>query len=102
MYIWHIYYCVAAGSRKRPRSSQEDEGAPGLKQREALSDQSNIVNDIGPDPVVIKRHYAVKKKSSTVQADKVHSAYTYSMYVVNMYSMCVCALLKHLLLLSRF
>ena len=71
--------CVASGSRKRPRSSQEDEGAPGLKQHEALSDQSNIPNDIGPDPVVIKRHYAMKKKTSG-QADKVHT-YTYVYYV---------------------
>ena len=85
MYILYVftYLCVASGSRKRPRSSQEDEGAPGLKQREALSDQPNIVNDIGPDPVVIKRHYAMKKKTSG-QADKVRMyvcMYTYVYYV---------------------
>ena len=40
-YIHNIYY-VAIGSRKRHRLSQEDEGVPELKQREALSDQSNF------------------------------------------------------------
>ena len=56
---------VAVGSRKRPRSSQ-DEGAPDLKQQpEALSDLSNFVEDIGPAPEVLKRHYASSRKSSS-------------------------------------
>ena len=57
-------HCVAVGSRKRHRSSQEDEGVPELKQREALSDQSNFAEDIGPAPAVVKRHYAVRRKTS--------------------------------------
>ena len=80
-YYVYLHVFVASGSRKRPRSSQEDEGAPGLKQREALSDQSNIANDIGPDPVVIKRHYAMKKKTSG-QADKVRTYVHTHMYIM--------------------
>ena len=46
------------------RSSQEDEGVPELKQREALSDQSNFAEDLGSAPAVVKRHYAVRRKTS--------------------------------------
>ena len=67
----HTNIYVVVGSRKRPRSSQGDEGVPDLKQREALSDQSNFEEDIGPAPAVIKRHYAVRKKSS-IQAKMVY------------------------------
>ena len=84
-----IRTCVAVGSRKRPRSSQEDEGIPELKQREALSDQSNFAEDVGPAPAVVKRHYAVRKKTS-IQSEKVYY-YLHDhihMYVAYVYLLC--------------
>ena len=62
MYVRTYVCCVDIGSRKRHRSSQEDEGVPELKQCEVLSDQSNFAEDIGPAPAVVKRHNAVRER----------------------------------------
>ena len=76
-YVNFLNTYVAVGSRKRPHPSQEGEGVPDLKQPEALSDQSNFVEDIGPAPTVFKRRYAYSNKQSN-QVIHVHCIFTYT------------------------
>jgi len=59
-----LHVDVAISGRKRPRSSQDD-SIPKSRQREALSDQSNLTGDIGPNAVVVKRSYNVRREIST-------------------------------------